>query len=126
LSPSELMAQTLVTSGTMTTRVEKLAARRLVQRSRRETGDRRGVRVQLTDAGREVVDAAFEALLAHERTLLSSLSVADQAELANLLRGLKPGQNYMSLYKPGVASHSSVGDGSPEAHSDSRPREHTR
>jgi DNA-binding MarR family transcriptional regulator len=88
LSPSELMAQTLVTSGTMTTRVEKLAARRLVQRSRRETGDRRGVRVQLTDAGREVVDAAFEALLAHERTLLSSLSVADQAELANLLRDL--------------------------------------
>jgi DNA-binding MarR family transcriptional regulator len=88
LSPSELMAQTLVTSGTMTTRVEKLAARKLVRRRRRETGDRRGVRVQLTDAGRDVVDAAFEALLTHERTLLSSLPAAEQADLATLLRSL--------------------------------------
>lgn len=88
LSPSELMAQTLVTSGTMTTRVEKLAERGLVRRSRRETGDRRGVRVRLTDAGRDAADAALEGLLAHERSLLADLSAADRAQLVDLLRRL--------------------------------------
>lgn len=88
LSPSELIAQTLVTSGTMTTRVEKLAQRGLVRRSRRETGDRRGVRVQLTEAGRDAADAALEGLLAHERSLLADLSAADRDHLANLLRTL--------------------------------------
>lgn len=88
LSPSELIAQTLVTSGTMTTRVEKLAQRGLVRRSRRETGDRRGVRVQLTEAGRDAADAALEGLLAQERSLLADLSAADRDQLANLLRTL--------------------------------------
>ena len=88
LSPSQLMAQTLVTSGTMTTRVEKLAARRLVDRARRESGDRRGVRVRLTTKGRAAVDAAFERLLEHERTLLGALTESERAELATMLRTL--------------------------------------
>lgn len=88
LSPSELMAQTLVTSGTMTTRVEKLAARGLVRRSRRETGDRRGVRVALTDAGRAAADSALEALLGHEHELLRGLLDRDREQLAALLRML--------------------------------------
>jgi DNA-binding MarR family transcriptional regulator len=88
LSPSQLMAQTLVTSGTMTTRVEKLAARRLVDRARRESGDRRGVRVRLTTKGRAAVDAAFERLLEHERTLLGALTESERAELAAMLRTL--------------------------------------
>lgn len=86
LSPSELVNQTLVTSGTMTTRVEKLAARGLVLRSRRETGDRRGVRVALTDSGRAASDAALEALLRHERELLADLPDGDRDRLAALLR----------------------------------------
>lgn len=86
LSPSELMAETLVTSGTMTTRVEKLAARGLVERLRRETGDRRGVRVVLTPEGRRAADTALEALLEQERELLAGLSRADQEQLAALLR----------------------------------------
>jgi DNA-binding MarR family transcriptional regulator len=88
LSPSDLLAQTLVTSGTMTTRVEKLAARGLVQRSRRETGDRRGVRVALTDAGRAAADSALEALLGHEHELLRGLPDRDREQLAALLRML--------------------------------------
>jgi DNA-binding MarR family transcriptional regulator len=88
LSPSELMAETLVTSGTMTTRVEKLAARGLVERRRRETGDRRGVRVVLTAEGRRAADAALEALLERERELMASLSRPDRARLAALLRAL--------------------------------------
>ena len=88
LSPSELMAQTLVTSGTMTTRVEKLAARGLVRRRRRETGDRRGVLVALTEPGRDAADAALEALLGHEHDLLAGLADRDRDQLAGLLRTL--------------------------------------
>jgi DNA-binding MarR family transcriptional regulator len=88
LSPSELMTQTLVTSGTMTTRVEKLAARGLVRRRRRESGDRRGVRVALTDAGRAAADSALEALLGHEHELLRGLPDRDREQLAALLRRL--------------------------------------
>jgi DNA-binding MarR family transcriptional regulator len=87
LSPGELLSRTLVTSGTMTARVDKLDARGLVAR-RRDTGDRRGVRVTLTEAGRTTVDAALEGLLAHERGLLAGLSAAEQADLAGLLRRL--------------------------------------
>lgn len=88
LSPSRLMAQTLVTSGTMTTRVEKLAARGLVERARRESGDRRGVRVLLTEQGRAAVDEAFTRLLDHERNLLATLSEPERTQLAKLLRTL--------------------------------------
>ncbi|HET6685525.1 MAG TPA: MarR family transcriptional regulator [Jiangellaceae bacterium] len=87
LSPGDLLPRTLVTSGTMTARVDKLAARGLVRR-RRDPADRRGVRVRLTDAGRVAVDAALDGLLAHERGLLAALSAADRTRLAELLRTL--------------------------------------
>ncbi|MGH8773963.1 MAG: MarR family winged helix-turn-helix transcriptional regulator [Jiangellaceae bacterium] len=87
LSPGDLLARTLVTSGTMTARVDKLVARDLVLR-RRDTSDRRGVRVSLTVAGKDRVDAALDGLLAHERRLLAGLPGADQVRLATLLRTL--------------------------------------
>ncbi|CAA9351907.1 MAG: Transcriptional regulator, MarR family [uncultured Nocardioidaceae bacterium] len=87
LSPGRLLRETMVTSGTMTNRVDRLAARGLVERLP-EPGDRRGVRVRLTDSGRTTVDAALDQLLARERDLLSDLSVADSAQLASLLRVL--------------------------------------
>ena len=87
MSPGDLLPRTLVTSGTMTARVDKLAARGLVRR-RRDPADRRGVRVRLTDAGRVAVDAALDGLLDHERGLLAALSDADRARLATLLRTL--------------------------------------
>jgi DNA-binding MarR family transcriptional regulator len=87
LTPGMLLAQTMVTSGTMTARVDKLTARGLVDR-RRDEDDRRAVRVRLTDKGRTVVDGALDVLLAHERTLLADLDTADQAALAALLRRL--------------------------------------
>src|SRR5688572_19876387 len=59
LSPGRLLRETLVTSGTMTNRVDRLAARGLVERSPDPT-DRRGVIVRLTPEGRATVDAAFE------------------------------------------------------------------
>ncbi|TDU91327.1 MarR family transcriptional regulator [Kribbella voronezhensis] len=87
LSPGRLLKETLVTSGTMTNRVDRLAARGLVERLP-DPADRRGVLVQLTDAGRDSVDAAMADLLAHERTLLGSISERDQQKIARVLREL--------------------------------------
>lgn len=87
LSPGQLAGETLVTSGTMTNRVDRLAARGLVERHPSVT-DGRGVIVRLTPAGLRTVDAALEALLGHERTLLSELAPAECDDLAALLRRL--------------------------------------
>ena len=87
LSPGRLLKETLVTSGTMTHRVDRLAARGLVERLP-DPHDRRGVLVRLTDAGRRTVDGALEGLLDRERDLLAALDPADQKRLAGLLRSL--------------------------------------
>ncbi len=87
LSPGRLLRETLVTSGTMTNRVDRLAARGLVERSP-DPGDRRGVIVRLTAEGKTAVDGAFEALLEAEAALLADLPARDRARLASLLRTL--------------------------------------
>lgn len=87
LSPGRLLRETLVTSGTMTNRVDRLATRGLVERHPDPT-DRRGVLVRLTPEGKDTVDGAFAALLDAERDLLTGLSTKDQKELADLLRRL--------------------------------------
>jgi DNA-binding MarR family transcriptional regulator len=87
LSPGQLVAQTLVTSGTMTNRVDRLERRGLVGRSP-DPNDRRGVIVSLTPTGRQVVDAAMADLLQRERGLLGGLDEGDQAALADSLRRL--------------------------------------
>ena len=87
LSPGKLLKETLVTSGTMTNRVDRLAARRLVERLP-DPADRRGVLVQLTPSGRDAVDAAMADLLAHERALLGTISERDQQKIARVLREL--------------------------------------
>jgi DNA-binding MarR family transcriptional regulator len=87
LSPGQLLRETLVTSGTMTNRVDRLADRGLVIRQN-HPNDRRGVLVQLTNAGRESVDATLAALMAAERQILAGLDVPDQDQLASSLRRL--------------------------------------
>jgi DNA-binding MarR family transcriptional regulator len=87
LSPGRLLKETLVTSGTMTNRVDRLVARSLVTRLP-DPGDRRGVLVRLTDVGRTTVDGALESLLAREHALLAGLGPQEQTRLAGLLRSL--------------------------------------
>ena len=87
LSPGQLVRQTLVTSGTMTNRVDRLVARGYVERYP-DPDDRRGVIVRLTAEGKDAVDGAFEALLAAETELLTGLPVRDRKRLAGLLRTL--------------------------------------
>jgi DNA-binding MarR family transcriptional regulator len=87
LSPGRLLRETLVTSGTMTNRVDRLAARGYVERYP-DPEDRRGVIVRLTAEGKTAVDAAFEALLEAEKSLLAELPAKEQKRLAGLLRSL--------------------------------------
>jgi DNA-binding MarR family transcriptional regulator len=87
LSPGQLTAETLVTSGTMTNRIDRLQTRSLVAR-RPDPTDGRGVLVRLTDAGRELVDTALEDLLERERALLAGLDGKAAAALAAQLRRL--------------------------------------
>lgn len=85
LSPGQLLTVTLVASGTMTNRIDRLAGRGLVTR-RPDPDDRRGVLVTLTDEGRSRVDAALDDLLAQEHAILVGLPASDRAQLAALLR----------------------------------------
>jgi DNA-binding MarR family transcriptional regulator len=87
LTPGTLLRATLVTSGTMTNRIDRLAARGFVRREP-DPRDRRGVLVTLTREGEAVVDAALADLLDSERALLARLDTADRKVLADLLRTL--------------------------------------
>jgi DNA-binding MarR family transcriptional regulator len=90
LSPKSLLQQTLVSSGTMTNRIDRLVGRRLVRREN-DPADGRSVLVTLTDEGRTRVDAAITRLVDAESALLETLSRADRERLAGLLRKLSLG-----------------------------------
>jgi len=87
LSPKALLTQTLVSSGTMTNRIDRLVERGLVLR-RTDPNDGRGILVEMTESGLVRVDAAITRLVDAETELLQVLSAADQERLAGLLRKL--------------------------------------
>lgn len=87
LTPGKLLSETLVTSGTMTNRIDRLARAGYVQRAK-DASDGRVVLVRLTSGGKKVVDAAMADLLAWESELLEGLDGEAQATLAGLLRRL--------------------------------------
>jgi DNA-binding MarR family transcriptional regulator len=87
LTPGELMRTAMVTSGAITQRLDRLEARGLVTRAR-HPDDGRAVRVELTEAGRRLVDEVLPAHLATEERLIAPLSPADRDALAGLLRRL--------------------------------------
>ncbi len=90
LSPSSLLQETLVTSGTMTNRIDRLVAAGWVERLP-DPDDRRGVLVRLTATGRATVDNSLAELLEREREILADLTPAQQRKLASLLRILSTG-----------------------------------
>jgi len=85
LTPGALLRATLVTSGTMTNRIDRLATAGLVRREP-DPRDKRGVLVTLTSQGRQSVDAALADLLRRERMLLAGLNAVDRQRLADLMR----------------------------------------
>ncbi len=84
LAPGQLSATTMVTSGAVTKRLDRLEGAGLVVRETSED-DGRGRRVRLTDRGRRLVDDAFEKHMANEHRLVSLLDADDRVELARLL-----------------------------------------
>jgi DNA-binding MarR family transcriptional regulator len=87
LNPKHLRESMMITSATMTHRLDKLERRGLVRRND-DPSDRRGVIVQLTEDGKRLIDKAVEAHLATEAQLVAQLSRPDQTALAHLLRKL--------------------------------------
>lgn len=85
LPAGELAAHTMVTTGGLTKRVDRLVARGLVERAAADDDARRRL-VRLTPAGVELIDTAFTAHMANERRLLDELGPADAAALEPILR----------------------------------------
>ncbi|GAA0495907.1 MarR family transcriptional regulator [Paractinoplanes deccanensis] len=83
-APGELAAHTMVTTGAMTKRLDRLERDGLVAR-RPSATDGRGRVVALTEAGRELIDRAFTDHMRNERRLLDELSPADAEQLEAIL-----------------------------------------
>jgi DNA-binding MarR family transcriptional regulator len=87
LTPTALYEATMVTSGAMTNRLDRLEKSGLIMRGP-HPNDRRGVVVQLTEKGLALVDEAVAAHVANEHEILSGLTRAEQDTLARLLEKL--------------------------------------
>ncbi|GAA2656611.1 MarR family transcriptional regulator [Streptomyces aculeolatus] len=83
-APGELAAHTMVTTGAMTKRIDRLERNGLVTR-RRSASDGRGRVVALTSAGRKLIDRAFTDHMRNERDLLDAVSPEEAAQLRTLL-----------------------------------------
>lgn len=87
LSPGDLMTSTMVTSGTITHRIDLLARAGLVER-KRNPEDGRGFLVALTDQGYRVIDAAVTDHVATQNELVAALSAEQRTHLDTLLKAL--------------------------------------
>jgi DNA-binding MarR family transcriptional regulator len=87
LTPAELMRASMVTSGAISQRLDRLEARGLVTRTPSEK-DGRVVYVALTDDGRTVIDQALPDHVETENRVLAGLSRAQRDALAGVLREL--------------------------------------
>jgi DNA-binding MarR family transcriptional regulator len=90
LTPTALYETTMVTSGAMTNRLDRLEKAGLIRRVPHPS-DRRGLMVQLTEEGRELIDRAVEAHIENEHRILSSLNTEERERLAALLEKLIAG-----------------------------------
>jgi DNA-binding MarR family transcriptional regulator len=87
LTPTQLMRTTLLSSGGMTKRLDRLVEAGLVKR-RPDPDDRRGTRVRLTKKGRAAIEAAIEVHVSNENGLLHPLTSAERRALDESLRRL--------------------------------------
>jgi len=90
LAAGALVGTSMVTSGAITNRIDRLAARDLVTREI-DPANRRCVLISLTTRGRQLVDEVVVDHVDHETRLLKALSSGEQEHLAALLRKLLTG-----------------------------------
>lgn len=87
LTPGALIALSMVTSGAITNRIDRMEAKGLVTRVR-DGADRRSVRIALTGRGRELIDETMAGHLANGARLLAALDAQQVDEVAAGLRTL--------------------------------------
>lgn len=87
LSPSVLTGSLLVTSGTMTNRLDRLEAQGLLER-KPNPEDRRGMDVQLTTAGVKLTEKLIAEHVANEQKMLEPLSERERDQLVRITRKL--------------------------------------
>lgn len=85
LSPNDLIASMMVTSGTMTNRIDQLSKAGLVERIQ-NPNDGRSFIISLSKKGLLIIDAAVTAHVATQERLTSNLSQDDQQQLNTLLK----------------------------------------
>ena len=85
LSPGDLIATTMVSSGTMTNRLDQLEKANLIERLDNPE-DRRGVIIALTSKGFALVEEAVTAHVENQHRLLGGLDAQERATLDGLLR----------------------------------------
>ncbi len=85
LTPGSLATSTMVTSGAISKRLDRLEARGLVGRRASER-DGRSRAVALTEQGRALIDEAVTAHYANEAQLIESVPEADRVALARILQ----------------------------------------
>jgi DNA-binding MarR family transcriptional regulator len=90
LTPTQLMRTTMLSSGGMTKRLDRLTGAGLIER-RPDPTDRRGTLVRLTRRGKTTIDTLLPIHLANEQQLLAPLSPTQQRTLDELLRALLAG-----------------------------------
>ena len=90
LMPTALYEAAMISSGGMTSRIDRLEKAGLIER-RKHPSDRRGVLVALTDAGFALIDGIMASHVANMQRLLAGLDEAEQTQLFDLLGKLLAG-----------------------------------
>ncbi|EKF9398820.1 MarR family transcriptional regulator [Vibrio cholerae] len=85
ITPTELYQTLMLSSGAISTRIEQLLQRGLVQRVASEQ-DRRSCKVTLTEQGIELVDQALNAHVANVDGMLGVLTEQERKQLGQLLK----------------------------------------
>lgn len=83
-APGELAEHTMVTTGAMTKRLDRLESAGLVERRASQADGRRRI-IALTELGRSVIDAAFTEHMENERRLVDQLDASDRVALEGIL-----------------------------------------
>jgi len=85
LSPGELIASSMVTSGTMTNRINQLEKQGMIER-RKNPKDGRGAIIALTALGHDTISQAVAEHVVTQKSVVSELSVMERKSLDALLR----------------------------------------
>jgi DNA-binding MarR family transcriptional regulator len=93
LSPGDLLSATMVTSGTMTNRIDQLEKQHLVERIA-NPGDGRSVLIGLTDKGFSLIDKAVTAHVENQHRLTAMLDQGEFKALNTLLG------EYLAAFEP--------------------------